>query len=251
MTPLRQRMLEDMAIRNLAENTQAACIQQVIACAGHFRRSPEEPGAGEIRACQVCLTQTRVLSASSVGVATGALRFPCKVTLQRTRAVEGISMPKRPFKLPVILGREEAMHLLDSIGNLKHRAILVTAYAAGLRIAEATHLKVTDIDSQRMMLRVDQGEGRKDRYVMLSPRLLAALSARWKAAHPTPWLFSGDLPGQPTTPPLAASRARHPPAWVRHRCAHHSAAARAPQSGHGLALPEGCHRYRVRHSQSI
>jgi site-specific recombinase XerD len=108
-------------------------------------------------------------------------------------------MPKRPFRLPVILSPEEVMHFLDSIGNLMHRAILMTAYAAGLRISEATHLKVTDIDSQRMMLRVDQGKARKDRYVMLSPRLLEELRAYWKAFRPTLWLFPGDLPGKPIT----------------------------------------------------
>jgi len=199
MTPLRQRMLEDMAIRNLAENTQSAYIQQVVAYARYFHRAPEELGPEEIRAYQIYLTQTRMLSASSVSVATGALRFLYKVTLKRTWAVEEIPMPKRPFKLPVILSREEVMHFLDAIDNLKHRAILMTAYAAGLRISEATHLKVTDIDSQRMMLRVDQGKGRKDRYVMLSPRLLDELRAYWKAAHPMPWLFPGDLPGQPIT----------------------------------------------------
>lgn len=199
MTPLRQRMLEDMAIRNLAENTQSAYLQQVIAYARHFDRSPDELGPEEVRAYQVHLTQTRLLSASSVSVATGALRFLYKVTLKRPWAVDEIPMPKRPFKLPVILSREEVMHFLDSIGNHKHRTILMTAYAAGLRISEATHLKVTDIDSQRMMLRVDQGKGRKDRYVMLSPRLLEELRTYWKAAHPTLWLFPGDLAGQPIT----------------------------------------------------
>jgi len=197
MTPLRQRMLEDMAIRNLADNTQSAYLQQVIAYARHFDRSPAELGPEEVRAYQVYLTQTRMLSASSVSVATGALRFLYKVTLKRPWGVDEIPMPKRPFKLPVILSREEVMHFLDSIANRKHRAILMTAYAAGLRISEATHLKVTDIDSQRMMLRVDQGKGRKDRYVMLSPRLLDELRAYWKAAHPTLWLFPGELPGQP------------------------------------------------------
>jgi site-specific recombinase XerD len=199
MTPLRQRMLEDMAIRNLAENTQSAYIQQVIAYARYFHRAPEELGPEEIRAYQIYLTQTRMLAASSVSVATGALRFLYKVTLKRPWGVEEIPMPKRPFTLPVILSRDEVMHFLDSIGNRKHRVILMTAYAAGLRISEATHLKVTDIDSQRMMLRVDQGKGRKDRYVMLSPRLLDELRAYWKAAHPTLWLFPGDRPGQPIT----------------------------------------------------
>jgi integrase/recombinase XerD len=199
MTPLRQRMLEDMAVRNLAENTQAAYLQQIIAYVRHFHLPPEELGPEAIRAYQVHLTQTRMLSPSSVSVATGALRFLYKVTLKRAWAVEEIPMPKRPFKLPVILSREEVMQFLDAVDSLKHRAILMTAYAAGLRVSEATHLKVTDIDSQRMMLRVEQGKGRKDRYVMLSPRLLDMLRGYWKAVRPTLWLFPGDLPGQPIT----------------------------------------------------
>ncbi len=199
MTPLRQRMLEDMAIRNLAENTQSSYIQQVIAYAKHFHRAPEELGPEEIRAYQLHLTQTRRLSASSVSVATGALRFLYKVTLKRAWSIDEIPMPKRPFTLPVILSREEVMHFLESIDSHKHRAILMVAYAAGLRVSEATHLKPTDIDSQRMMLRVDQGKGRKDRYVMLSPRLLDELRAYWKAARPTLWLFPGDRPDQPIT----------------------------------------------------
>jgi site-specific recombinase XerD len=199
MTPLRQRMLEDMGIRNLADNTQAAYVQQIIAYAKHFKRPPEELGPEDIRAYQVYLTQTRNLSPSSLSVATGALRFLYKVTLKRNWAVEEIPMPKRPFKLPVILSPEEVVHFLNSIDNIKHRVILMSAYAAGLRISEATHLRITDIDSQRMMLRVDQGKGRKDRYVMLSPRLLEELRAYWKAVRPTLWLFPGDVPGQPIT----------------------------------------------------
>lgn len=199
MTPLRQRMLEDMGIRNLADNTQSAYLQQVIAYAKHFHRRPEDLGPEEVRTYQVYLTKTRGLSPSSVSIATGALRFLYKVTLKRNWAIEEIPMPKRPFRLPVILSTEEVMHFLDSIGSLKYRVILMTAYATGLRISEATHLKVTDIDSQRMMLRVDQGKARKDRYVMLSPRLLEELRAYWKAVRPTLWLFPGDLPGKPIT----------------------------------------------------
>ncbi|MFO7543590.1 MAG: tyrosine-type recombinase/integrase [Thiobacillus sp.] len=199
MTRLRQRMLEDMAVRNLAENTQSAYVQQVVAYARHFHRPPEELGPEAVRAYQIHLTQTRMLSPSSISVATGALRFLYNVTLKRGWGVEEIPMPKRPFRLPVILSRDEVMHFLDSVDSTKHRAILMTAYAAGLRVSEATHLKVTDIDSQRMMLRVDQGKGRKDRYVMLSPRLLEVLRTYWKADRPTLWLFPGDLPGQPIT----------------------------------------------------
>jgi len=199
ITPLRQRMIDDMRIRNLADNTQSAYLQQVIAYAEHFHRSPDELGLEAIRAYQLYLTQTRRLSPSSVSVATGALRFLYKVTLKRDWAIDEIPMPKRPFKLPVILSREEVMHFLESIDSIKHRAILMTAYAAGLRVSEAIHLKVTDIDSQRMMLRVDQGKGRKDRYIMLSPLLLEVLRNYWKTLRPKLWLFPGDLLGQPIT----------------------------------------------------
>lgn len=232
MTPLRQRMLEDMAVRNLAQNTQSSYLQQVTAYARYFHRSPDELGPEEVRTYQVYLTQTRRLSPSSVSVATGALRFLYKVTLKRDWAVEDIPMPKRPFQLPVILSREEVMHFLASVDRLKHRTILTTAYAAGLRISEACHLKVTDIDSRRMMLRVDQGKGAKDRYVMLSPRLLEELRAYWKAVRPTLWLFPGDLPGQPITrgavelacqKALRASRMTKPitPHSLRHAFAAH------------------------------
>lgn len=199
ITPLRQRMIDDMRIRNLADNTQSAYLQQIIAYAEHFHRSPDELGLEAIRAYQLYLTQTRGLSPSSVSVVTGALRFLYKVTLKRDWAIDQIPMPKRPFKLPVILSREEVNHFLDSIDSVKHRAILMTAYAAGLRVSEVTHLKVTDIDSQRMMLRVDQGKGRKDRYVMLSPHLLEVLRDYWKTLRPSLWLFPGDLIGQPIT----------------------------------------------------
>ena len=199
MTPLRQRMLEDMGIRNLAENTQSAYLQQIAAYSRYFNRSPDQLGPEEIRTYQLYLMEIRALTPSSICVATGALRFLYKVTLKRTWAVEEIPMPKRPRKLPEILSPEEVMHFLNAITNHKHRAILMTAYAAGLRVSEATHLKVTDIDSQRMMLRVEQGKGMKDRYVMLSPRLLDVLRTYWKSARPTRWMFPGEVPGQPIT----------------------------------------------------
>jgi site-specific recombinase XerD len=192
-------MLEDMAIRNLADNTQTSYIQQIISFAKHFGRSPDERGPEEVRTYPLYLLQIRMLAPSSITVATGALRFLYKVTLKRSWAVEEIPMPRKPFKLPEILSPEEVMHFLNSVGNRKHQAILMTAYAAGLRVSEATHLKVTDIDSQRMMLRVDQGKGRKDRYVMLSPRLLEVLRTYWKLARPNYWLFPGERPGQPIT----------------------------------------------------
>ena len=197
MTPLRQRMLEDMGIRNFARNTQLSYLQQVQAYAKHFHRSPDELGPEEVRAYQVHLTKTRRLSPSSVGIATSALRFLYKVTLKRNWAPDDFPMPKKPFKLPVVLSPEEVIRFLDSIVSLKHRTILMTAYAAGLRVSEVTHLKVTDIDSQRMVIRVDQGKHNKDRYVMLSPRLLEALRAYWAVVRPNDWMFPGDIPGRP------------------------------------------------------
>ena len=199
MTPLRQRMLEDMSIRNFAYNTQLSYLQQVASFAHHFGRSPEELGPQEIRAYQSHLVNERHLSASSVGTASSALRFLYRVTLRRDWQPDDIPMPKKPFKLPVVLSPDEVHRFLACIDSVKHRAILTTAYAAGLRVSEATHLKVTDVDSQRMVLRVDQGKGNKDRYVMLSPRLLETLRSYWLGARPKQWLFPGDIPGQPIT----------------------------------------------------
>ena len=197
MTPLRRRMLEDMSIRNLAPNTQLSYVKHVCAYAKHFHRSPEQLGSQEVRAYQVHLINTRKLSASSVRCATAALRFVYKVTLKQNWTPEDIALPKKPFKLPVVLSPGEVMHFLNSVESLMHRTILTSAYAAGLRVSEATHLKVTDIDSQRMVIRVDQGKGRRDRYVMLSPRLLDALRVYWKTVRPTTWLFPGDTSDLP------------------------------------------------------
>jgi site-specific recombinase XerD len=192
-------MLEDMGIRNFAENTQLSYVQQVSAFARYFGRSPEELGPEQVRVYQSHLVMNRHLTASSVGTATAALRFLYRVTLKRDWTPDDIPMPKKPFKLPVVLSPEEVTLFLASVGNLKHRTILMTIYATGLRVSEATHLKVTDVDSQRMVIRVDQGKGNKDRYVMLSPRLLEALRSYWTVVRPQLWLFPGDIPGRPIT----------------------------------------------------
>lgn len=199
MTPLRQRMLDDMCVRNLCEKTQQTYLQQIAAYARHFHCSPDALGAAEVRAYQLHLIEVRKLAPASVRIASAALRFLYRVTLKRGWAPDDIPMPKAPFKLPVVLSREEVMQFLAAVQYPKLRVLLMSAYAAGLRVSEATHLKVSDIDSQRMMLRVDQGKGRKDRYVMLSPRLLEALRTYWKSARPETWLFPGDRPGQPIT----------------------------------------------------
>ena len=197
MTPLRQRMLEDMEVRNLAQNTQRSYLQQVSGFAKYFGRSPEGLGPEEVRAYLVHLTSERKLAPASLCIVAGALRFLYHVTLKRAWSDRDIPLPKKPLKLPVVLSQEEVTGFLESIGSLKQRTILMTAYAAGLRVSEATRLKVTDIDSQRMVIRVAQGKGQKDRYVMLSPRLLEILRVYWKAARPKQWLFPGEIPGRP------------------------------------------------------
>ena len=197
MTPLRQRMLEDMSIRNFAENTQRSYVQQVSLYAKYFACSPDTLGPEQVREYQLHLVDGRKLSPSSISIAISALRFLYRVTLRQPWSSDDIPMPKKPFKLPVILSPEEVIRFLESVDSMKHRAILMAAYAAGLRVSEATHLKIADIDSQRMMLRVHQGKGQRDRYVMLSPRLLEELRAYWRARRPKSWLFPGDIPGSP------------------------------------------------------
>jgi site-specific recombinase XerD len=192
-------MLEDMQIRNFSENTQRSYLQQVSSFAQYYHRSPEQLGPEEIRAYQVHLTTERKLAPKSLCIIASALRFLFMVTLKREWVDAAIPVPKAPFTLPVILSGEEVAHFLESIASLKHRMILMTAYAAGLRVTEATRLKITDIDSQRMMIRVEQGKSRKDRYVMLSPLLLEFLRSYWRATRPEVWLFPGYIPGRPIT----------------------------------------------------
>jgi len=200
ITPLRQRMAEDMQVRNLALNTQTSYVQQVSLFARHFNKSPELLGPEDIRTYQVYLTNERKLAPSSVLIAVSALRFLYKVSLHKEWSFEDIiPAPKKPQKLPVILSPEEVLQFLGCVRSTKQRAILTVCYAAGLRISEAVHLKPVDIDSQRMVIRVEQGKGQKDRYVMLSPRLLETLRDYWRATRPKGWLFPGDVLGQPIT----------------------------------------------------
>lgn len=198
MTSLRQRMLEDMQVRNLSPDTQRAYIETVARFARHFGRSPAVLGPEEIRAYQVYLTRERKLAPSSLVIAACALRFVYKVTLKRAWSFDAvIPAPKKPLILPVVLSPAEVVHFLTCVRDPAHRAILTTCYAAGLRISEAVHLRPTDIDSRRMVIRIDQGKGQLDRYVMLSPKLLALLRAWWHAQRPRPWLFPGQDPAHP------------------------------------------------------
>ena len=200
MTPLRQRMVEDMQIRNLSPHTQRSYVEHVARFARHFGRSPALLGPEEIRAYQVYLTNEKQLAPASIVITVAALRFLYRVTLQKTWSVEAaIPAPKVPQTLPVVLSRAEVVQFLDCVAAPKHRTILTTCYAAGLRISEAVRLTPPTIDSQRMVLRVEQGKGQKDRYVMLSPKLLQILRDWWRVSRSRPWLFPGDRPGEPIT----------------------------------------------------
>ncbi len=197
MTPLRQRMLDDMRLRNFSPKTIHAYTDHVAKFATYFNKSPERLGPDEIRRYQLHLVHTRHASWSTFNQAVCALRFLYRVTLQKDWIVTHIPFPKVERKLPVVLSPTEVLQFLSAITSLKYRAILMTAYAAGLRLSEVTHLRVSDIDSARMLIRVEQGKGHKDRYVMLSPVLLAVLRRYWQAARPTSWLFPGTQPERP------------------------------------------------------
>ena len=198
MTPLRLRMTEDMQVRHFSPRTQYAYLQQVSLFARHFGQSPASLGPEQIRDYQLFLTNRKKMAPSSIS----ALRFPYQVTLKRGWDLgQSIPYPKQPRKLPVVASPEEVLHFLDCAPGLKHRAILTACYAAGLRVSEAVSLRPVDIDSRRQVIRIHQGKGRKDRYVMLSPRLLAVLRDYWRTFRPTSrhWLFPGASPAHPLT----------------------------------------------------
>ena len=170
MKSLRQMFVEDMRVRNLSPHTQTSYVQQVSLFARYFDKSPIELGPEEIRSYQVYLTNEKKLAAGSILIGVAALRFLYKVTLHKDWSFEQvIPAPKKPQTLPIVLSPEETLQFLDSVEDFKHRTILTTCYAAGLRISEAIQLKPTEIDSKRMVIRVDQGKGKKDRL--------------WAAAH--------------------------------------------------------------------
>ncbi len=202
MTPLRQRMIEDMRVRNLSPATQKHYIEAVVALAKHFGRSPELLDAAHIRQYQIHLMNQKRCCWGTFDQHMSALRFLYQVTLRRDWAVERIPLARQPRRLPVVLSLEEVGQFMASLLRLKHRAMLLTAYSAGLRVSDVAKLKLTDIDSQRMMIRIEQGKGKKDRYVMLSPRLPEGVPAL------------GD--SQADHRAQAAALLRHPPAGGRH-----------------------------------
>jgi integrase/recombinase XerD len=196
MTPLRQRFIDDLRLRNYADRTIETYVGRIVAFAKHFGRSPELLGPEEVRAFQLHLLE-RKASWSSFNQAVCALRFLYGTTLGRPEQLPMIPYGKRPKALPSVLAPHEVLRLIDAARTPRDRVFLQVAYGCGLRLSELIHLQVSDIDSARMVLHVRHGKGAKDRLVPLSQRLLAELRAYWRLDRPRPWLFPGDKPGQP------------------------------------------------------
>ena len=190
MTALRQRLIEDMQVRNYSPRTVEAYVAAVAKLAKHFRRAPDQLAKEDVRAFQVHLLAQKV-SWSQFNQIVAGLRFFFGTTLGRSGVIEMLPYGKRPKRLPVVLSVEEVTQLLEAAKPGRERVLLQTAYACGLRISELLHLQVTDIDSARMVVHVRQGKGAKDRQVPLSPRLLTELRQWWCRHRTRPWLFPG------------------------------------------------------------
>jgi site-specific recombinase XerD len=189
MTPLRKQMEADMVVRGLAYRTRQTYVESVAKLARFYGKGPDRISEEEVQRYLLHLLQERKLAHSSCNIVCSGLQFFYRVTLKRREAEFCLPRPKVPARLPEILSREEIAALIDRTENLKHRTLLMTTYAAGLRLLEVCQLRVAHIDSQRMTLRVEQGKGAKDRYTLLSPRLLSELRRYWLAYRPQPWLF--------------------------------------------------------------
>jgi site-specific recombinase XerD len=202
ISPLRQRMIEDMNIRGFVAKTQTGYLRVVRDFAAFLGRSPDGADAEDLRRYQLHMRSIGA-SAKSMNAAVSALRFFFTVTLGRDDANGGMTTVREPRRLPVVLSPDEVARLLDAAPGAKYRAALGVAYGAGLRASEVVSLKLSDIDSERMVIRVEQGKGRKDRYAMLSPPLLDLLRAWWLAARSRGvmltggWLFPGQNPVNP------------------------------------------------------
>ena len=200
MTLLKQRMLEDLRIRNYASSTVECYVRSVTEFAKHFNKPPDQLGPEDIRAWQLHLLNEKHVKLSTYIQAVCGLRFFYRNTLHRKIDFERIPLPRYESKLPVILSRDEVKALLEAPKNLSHRAILATMYGAGLRVSEATHLKVNDLDRGRKVVWVRGGKGHKDRQVMMAEPLREVLVAYWRWKRPTDWLFPGDKAGCPLSP---------------------------------------------------
>jgi integrase/recombinase XerD len=197
VTKLRQRMLEDLRIRNYAPSTVECYIRSVAEFAKHFNKPPDQLGPEEIRAWQLYLLNEKKVKLATYIQSVCGLRFFYRNTLNRKIDIDRIPLPRYEKKLPVILTKEEVKALLEAPKNLGHRAMLATLYGTGLRVSEATHLKVSDLDRDRKVIHVRAGKGRKDRQVMLSDQLREVLVAYYRWKRPAEWLFPGGKPGCP------------------------------------------------------
>lgn len=205
VSPLRQRMIEDMRMRKLSDKTQNAYVRAVLKLTAFLGRAPDTATVEDLRRFQLHLVD-RGTSPINLNATITGLKFFFEVTLERVELMAKMQPVRVPQKLPVVLSRDEVARLIAAAHNLKHQAALSVAYGAGLRASEVVALKVGDIDSERMTLRVEQGKGRKDRYAMLPPVLLERLRAWWRVGHaqgkllPGGWLFPGMDPLDPLTP---------------------------------------------------
>ncbi len=201
MGRLYDQMKMDLELKNLSPRTRSCYLTWMRSFAFHFHRSPDELGDQEIREYLHHLIQEKKASQSGVSQAYSALKFFYETTLKRDWNGFRIPRVKMGKKLPVVLSREEVQAIFSATGNLKHRALLMTIYSAGLRVSEVVHLRVSDLDSQRMVIRVERGKGQKDRYTLLAQRTLEVLRDYWREYRPQGWLF----PGKPATEPLSVS----------------------------------------------
>ena len=227
MNELRKQMEADMALRGLAHRTREAYVDAVAKLAKFYGRRPDQISEAEVQRYLLHLLEERKLAHSSCNIVCSAAEFFYRVTLKRREAEFCLPRPKVPQRLPQILSREEVAAMFEQTQNLKHRALLMTTYGGGLRLTEVCHLKVADIDSDRMTMRVEQGKGAQDRYTLLSPRLLNELRRYWIAHRPRQWLF-----------PSPRDRAQPLSAHTAHRI-YHAAKARA-----GITKAGGIHALR-------
>jgi integrase/recombinase XerD len=207
MSPLRRRMIEDMTIRNLSPATQRSYLHAVSKFSQYFGRSPARLGLEDVRAYQVHLASKGV-AWGSLNQVVCALRFFYGVTLGQATIPERIAYAREPRKLPTVLGADEVVRFLESVSSLKARVALTTAYAAGLRVSEVAALKVCDIDSGRMVMRIEHGKGGKERYGMLSAPLLGILRSYWRLTRPPLYLFPGRTSDKPIEPTVLHAACR-------------------------------------------
>jgi integrase/recombinase XerD len=199
MESICDRLKMDMELKNYSPHTRTCYLARVRNFIGHFGQSPKEIGKEEIRAYLYYLIKDRSASQCVVAQTYSALKFFYEITLERDWNGFRIPRVKTPRKLPVVLAKEEVIAILSATENLKHRAILATIYSGGLRVSEAAHLKVCDIDSSRMMIRIGHGKRGKDRYTLLAKHTLELLREYWRRYRPVDWLF----PGKPPTRPIS------------------------------------------------